>query len=307
MHQAIGRMVRSPEKPAIILNASNIAALVNKNPYTNRGDAFLAAWKSSNKTSYYAAHNRNNVKTIEDHRRDIQKASPFITANLRAPRPQFMDVMSGTSPAIFDAPGRPEFHADAFSNTDVMKEAKRVAFTRYGTEREACIIDRVRSVLPEYDFRHHEDDLVRRELGTSSNGYPIVLQGKVDGLSEDGSTILECKTRMHRLFMKLKEYEALQAKAYLALFPEAARVVLAEAHFPPGQETPDVNIIFIPREEGDDEPEWMTISKHVADALAWVISREDLQDALVKSKNRAAVVQHLVKRSLESMGPPPPE
>ena len=295
----------TPDKCPVILNASNLAALLNKNPYTNRGDAFLAAWKSSDKKSYYDAHNRNGVETIEHRRREIQKASPFITANIRAPKPQFMDVMSsGKVPAIFDTHAdRAEFHTESsFSNTEVMKEAKRLAFTRYGTEREICIIERVRDILPEYDFHHREDEIVRREIGTTTEGFPIVLQGKVDGMSADGKTILECKTRMHKLFMKLREYEALQTTAYLELFPEATQAVLTEAYFG-SNESPDINIIFIPR-GGQD---WKTVALGVGEALAWILSREHLQDALVKSKNKTILVQHLVTRALDAKGPPPPE
>lgn len=290
-------MVRQP-KTEIILNASNIAGLVNKNPYTSRADAFMAAWKSSNKASYYAAHNRNDVQTIEDHRREIQRASPFITANLRAPRPQFLDVMTSGGPFV---PDRAEIHTDGVSTSDVMKEAKRLAFTRYGNEREMCIIERVRDILPEYDFQHREDEIVRREIGTTKvGGYPIILQGKVDGLSADGKTILECKTRVHKLFMKLKEYEELQTRAYLELLPGATQVALAEAHFGSG-DIPDMNIIFVPR---DDPGEWMEIATYVAEVLGWVISEPALQDSLVKSKNRKAFLQNLITRAVSDSGPP---
>lgn len=291
------------EPKQIILNASNLAGLLNKNPYSNRGEAFLAAWKSSHKKSYYDAHDRNDVETVEHRRREIQKASSFITVNLRAPTPQFMDVMSnGKTPAIFQAE-RSEFHTDTYSNSEVMKEAKRLAFTRYGTEREMRIIERVREVLPEYDFQHREDEIVRCQIGTSSMGHPIVLQGKVDGLSADGKTVLECKTRMHKLFMKMREYEAIQARTYLELFPEAERAVLVEAYFA-SRETPDVNIMFIHRDAAFDEVRPVALG--VGEVLAWILEREDLQDALVKSKNRTSFIQNLVTRALNESGPPPP-
>lgn len=301
------RMNLSSQTP-IILNASNIAGLVNKNPYVHRADALLTAWKSTDKTSYYDAHKRNGVDTVEQKRRAIQRASPFITANIRAPKPQFMDVMSTASPTLFDTPNKAEFHSegDAFTNKEVLDEAKRLAFTRYGTEREACILERVRQILPEYDFVHGEmgeTPTVRREIGQTTSGHPIILQGKIDGISSDRKTVLECKTRMHRLFMKLREYEEVQARAYLELFPEASRVVLAEAYFG-SRELPDMNIIFIER-DCDTSGDWKTIVHHVAEVLAWIIDHPPLQDALIRSKNRGVLIQNLVTRAIDGRGPPP--
>jgi hypothetical protein len=188
------------------------------------------------------------------------------------------------------------------SNDDVQNEAKRLAFTRHGTERELCIIDRVRDVLPEYDFHHREDEIVRQPLGETSDGHQIFLQGKVDGLSADGRTVLECKARVHKLFLKLKEYEEIQTRAYLELFPNATNAILVEAYF--GKcDVPDINIIHIPRA---DDSDWKQTARGVGEALAWIVSRDYLQDAFVKSKNKTLLVQNLVTRALEHRGPPPP-
>jgi hypothetical protein len=287
----------------IILNASNVAALVNKNPYVSRGEAFLAAWRSSDKESYKDAHARNNEQTVEERRREIQRASPFISATVRAPKPQFMDVMGSQGQHMFQNPQAEDFHSQTsdISNRAVFDEAKRLAFTRYGTEREESILERVRAILPDKDFRTVPGDaLMKRQIGVSQNGKrPFILQGKVDGLSKDGSTILECKTRMHKLFLSLRDYEEIQARSYLHILPETTMVILAEAFFGSAT-TPDINIIHIPRKSANSADDWMTVLHHVAQALAWVLDDPEIQDTVIKSKNRGATIQSLILKSLRN-------
>lgn len=281
---------------SIILNASNIAGLIGKHPFLKRGEAFMAAWKSSDKKSYYDAHKRNGVLTIEQERRNIRRASPFIT-NMTTSTPSLMDVVE-KSGVHFDDASRREFSSTSSSveSSDVMREARRVAFTRYGEERERSIIDRVRDILPKYEFVHR-DAMMRRVIGRAPSGREFVLQGKVDGMSSDGKTVLECKTRMHKLFMALREYEDIQIRAYLRLIPGASNAVLAEAYFGNGRD-PDVNIIFV--EERQDEG-WLDLLRAVAHVLDRVLDDTSLQDSIVTAKNRSLVLQHLIQHACEKL------
>ena len=265
----------------IRLNASNVAALVGKNPYTKRSDAILAAWRSSDKRSYDKAHERNDTQTLEDIRREIQETTPFIVSNLTGTNTSVMDVVESGGITTLK---RQHLHVDAAD------EARRLMFTRYGEARERSIIDRVRDVLPEYDF-HHDGTMYRKTLGTTASGRDIILQGKIDGLSADSQTILEAKTRMHRLFLKLREYEHIQTRCYLDLVPTATKVLLVEAHF--AANTPDINIMTVTAHDPPLKFDLTACLLTVGEVLGKLMDDERIQDAFIQSQYREGFLKEL--------------
>lgn len=267
------------------LNASNVAALVNKNPYTKRSDAVLAAWRSSDKKSYERAHERNQTETIEDRRRAIQEATPFIVSNLTGPRASVMDVV--------DSGGLKELQKQEL-HTDAADEARRLMFTKYGEARERSIIDRVREILPEYDFQTN-GCMFRKRIGQTSSGRDIILQGKIDGMSKDGETILEAKTRMHRLFLQLREYEHIQTRCYLELIPTATKALLVEAHF--ASKTPDINVMSVARDDPALSFDFIQSLELIGEAIGCLMDDESLQDEFIRATHR----DHCLKRIMQSV------
>ena len=258
----------------IIINASNLAALIGRHPYTKRLDAFMSAWKSTDRASYYAAHRRNETLTIEEERRRIRDASKFLQD----------DPSTDTLLKSLRTPSAARTFSSMSTDVETSKiaeETRRLAYTRHGEEKEALIIQRVREVLPHHDFVRH-DTMLRSCLGHTSDGRPIVLQGKIDALSKDGRVVLECKTRVHKLFMDLRDYEALQVRAYLELQPDATKAILAEAVFNVGP-VPTINLIFVERSETANE--WRTLAVAMGEVLDRVLCDTALQDTVVRTKN----------------------
>ena len=268
------------------LNASNVAALVNKNPYTKRSDAVLAAWRSSDKTSYERAHERNDTETIEDRRRAIQEATPFIVSNLTGPRASVMDVV--------ESGGLKELKKQEL-HTDAADEARRLMFTKYGEARERSIIDRVRDILPDYDFQTH-GGMFRKRIGQTSSGRDIVLQGKIDGISQDGQTILEAKTRMHRLFLQLREYEHIQTRCYLEMVPSSTKALLVEAHF--ASQTPDINVISVTKEDPGLPFDFMKSLLIIGEAIGRLMDDESVQDEFIRSRHRDQILKRIIQTIL---------
>lgn len=274
----------------IRLNASNVAALINKNPYVKRSDAILTAWRSSDKTSYEQAHARNETQTVEDRRREIQEATPFIVSNLTGRNTSVMDVV--------DSGGIRELQRQNL-HTDAADEARRLMFTKYGEARERSIIDRVRDILPEYDFQTN-GKMYRKTIGKTRSGRDIVLQGKIDGLSRDGTTILEAKTRMHRLFLKLREYEHVQTRCYLELIPEATKALLVEAHFETS--TPNVNIIEISETDPPlDVGDFLLTLQFAGELIGHILDDTSIQDGFIQSKQKEQYIKRLAGNILDEM------
>jgi hypothetical protein len=265
----------------IRLNASNVAALINKNPYVKRSDAILAAWRSSDKHSYEKAHARNETQTIEDRRREIQEATPFIVSNLSGRNASVMDVVE--SGGVRDLE-RQSLH------TDAAQEARRLMFTKYGEARERSIIDRVRDIMPQFDFQT-DGKMYRKVIGQTRSGRDIILQGKIDGISKDKTTILEAKTRMHRLFLKLREYEHVQTRCYLELIPESSKALLVEAHFETS--TPNINIIQITKKYPMLDIDFMHSLQLAGELVGLILDNPHIQDTFILSKQKDNYVKRL--------------
>jgi len=283
-------MIETNTPRRIVLNASNVAGFVNQHPYKPRTEAFMSAWKSSDKTSYFRAHNRNGVKTIEDERREIREASKLIQDDL--PPDDLLKVVKNTG----YNPDSVHFSSSSadVSARQIAEEARRVAYTSHGDAKENAIIERVNTIL-NLEFTKDDDAFFKRTIGRTMAGTPIVLQGKIDGMSADGSTILECKARVHKLFLKPRGYELIQTQTYLDLLPGARQALLVEAIFNVGR-IPSVNLIDVEREETHT---WTPLMYAGADALDRVIRDPALQDAFVNSPRRGAFIKKLVCQSLE--------
>lgn len=272
----------------IVLNASNVAGLVGQHPFHTRQDAFMAAWKSSDKSSYFRAHNRNQIATIEDERRKVREASKFIQDAVdekpeKLLRANFNDVTA----ACFTSSA-----ADVESK-QIAQEARRIAYTSHGDAKEEAIVSRANHVLG-LQFEKN-DTTYRKAVGTTRHGTEIVFQGKIDGISHDGHVVLECKTRVHKLFLQIRPYEQIQVETYLELLPNATKAVLVEAIFNVGT-VPSINAIDIHRTNRLD---WKPIALAMADVLDRVIRDETLQDKLVTCKNKATFLRALLRESLD--------
>jgi hypothetical protein len=278
--------MQTPPRSRIVLNASNLAGLIGQHPFHTRPDAFMAAWKSTDKTSYFRAHNRNHVETIEDERRKIREASKFIQE--APPEKMLRANFANTNASCFTS-----MSADVESK-QIAEEARRIAYTSHGDAKEDSIVERVNDVLG-LDFTK-TDTMLRRVIGTTRSGTDVMLQGKIDGQSADGTVLLECKTRVHKLFMQLRDYEKIQVQAYLELVPDAAKAVLVEAIFNVGS-VPSINIIDVERDESGD---WRTLALAMADVLDRVIRDHALQDALVTSPRKGIFLRGLLRESLEA-------
>ena len=262
----------------IIVNASNLAALIGRHPYTKRLDAFMTAWKSTDKTSYLAAHKRNHTLTVEQERRRIREASKFLQDDPST------DTLLKSLRAPNNARTFSSMASDVHAST-IAEETRRLAYTRHGEEKEELIVDRVRKVLPEYDFVRHES-MLRTCIGYTPNGRPVVLQGKIDGLSAGGDVVLECKTRVHKLFMSIRDYERIQVEAYLQLRPSASKALLVEAVFNVGP-VPTINLMFVERSETANE--WLPLAVAMGEVIERVLDDPVLQDAIVSTKNETII------------------
>ena len=285
--------------PAIRLNSSALAALIGRHPYTSRSDAVLAAWKSTDRDAYHAAHRDTGIETPEDRRRRVQEAYPEITAISHSTKPSLLHTaLRGISTSMFLDDDIPPDRK--ITRKEAMDVARETAYTRHGTDRESVVLDRVNGVL-ESEFRM-DDRLWTRDIGCVASGRRVVIQGRVDAIEgDDPDRLLEIKTRARGLFMQLKEYERVQIETYL-LLTGAPRAILAEAYFPSRYASdPDLNLIRIDR---DDEriKEIVTDAIHASEVLDRVVSCPRAQRVFLTSRHRDQVVDRWITERREAPG-----
>jgi len=260
----------------IIINASNIASLLGRNTYSSLAEAYLAAWKSSDKVSYKTAHTRNCILTkdelIEETLRKIPDAkSRGLDRSI--PRPLFVNE---------DEKPRPDDTKITKKHVDI---ARYLYNTTRGIAKEDVILSKIQDILPEYGF-DKLDTLLQKQVGGA------VLQGKVDGISNAGDCILEIKTRMHKLFMKPREYELYQVALYFILLERAENAFLVEAYF--RSREPDLNFIEIRRHDVQDKiDEILTNITDISSILSKLISDAAIQDTFLCSSRPEMVIKKL--------------
>ena len=262
----------------IVINASNVANLLGKNSYSPLSEAFIAAWKSSDKSSYKLAHKRNGVLTkdelIEETLQKIPDAfdrriSPVSAKSL------FVDE---------NAPVRQVTKKH-------IETAKYLYNTSRGVDKEDILFRGVVKILPERNFKK-TDDLLSKRIGN------VVLQGRVDGISSDGTCILEIKTRMHKLFMQPREYEMYQIAMYFILMENATNAFLVEGYF--RSKRPDLNFIEIQRRDVQDKiDEILENVDRISQILSKIITDEKIQNTLLTSPKPDLVIKNLTSGLLE--------
>jgi len=226
---------------AIRFNASEIAALVGRNPYKSATEAIQDCW------------NRHARKRGID----APKAPVFIMDAYKVVNAN-KEVVGDLMDQIKDTAGSTQTSKEAFSKAAILttkinqmelKPDEKLAlnnyaqsklYTNYGTRKE----DTVHAIYKEMtgDTILTKETMLNKEVG--DGGFNV--GGKIDGQLEDG-TVIEIKNRTRRLFSEVREYEGIQIQTYMQLLDQE-KAHLVEC-YNDGTEK-HVNIIQVERDQG---------------------------------------------------------
>jgi hypothetical protein len=98
---------------------------------------------------------------------------------------------------------------------DLKKQLDSLVYTRYGSQKESEAIDIYSKT---YGVKVVDKQKCIKKLFSSSGNINWYIIGKLDGLTEDGSTIIEIKNRTKALFKMVVDYEKIQMMTYMKLF-----------------------------------------------------------------------------------------
>lgn len=209
---------------SLCLYASQLASCIGHNRFKKPNDALELVWQRVAPDSYREALLRNNIKTQEEAIRDIISSNETVRNLLVHAEDSVtvtsVDVARGyedVSQRLVDAQLSWEEHR-------LVDEAmKKTFYTSFGTRQEGIALQHIRGKIA-----CTPDDTFYRRWVTDVDGVAVSIGGKIDAISEDGSTIIEIKNRINRLFFKIPLYEHIQVLSYLFAVPDATRAVLIE-------------------------------------------------------------------------------
>ena len=272
----------------ILLYSSQIPACIGSNKYCKPAEAFEKVWQRISPHTFKNALERNSLKTDEQRldeivAKNVSIAQAVTSAEKIAER---VTVSPEISKAYVAASQTIDPTLSAADTKVVDSAIRKTMFTSFGTHNESGIFYEVRGRLK---FDIERDDSFRHVVLGDIDGVEWGIGGRLDGISTDGSTIVEIKQRINRLFGTAPPYEYVQIQCYLRMVETATQAVLVESFCPP-QGGRIMNVIPI---DADDEmwndeiqPKLQAFVRY----LIGIIGDENLQDEFMKSKRRSSLI-----------------
>lgn len=196
----------------IILKASDVAAIIGRNPYKPRSDILTEYWKKYSPQTFTG-------KTTTDRANEALDISPVARTIMNSA--VSVKARDSTEAARTFEAARVALSADtSLSETqraEVIDHVRSKVYTSHGTRSE----DRTSTkVMAETGARLVRDNSFYNLDVAEINGHTFMVRGVIDRIEEkpDGSRVLvEIKNRMNRLFKRVVDYEMIQVQVYLQM------------------------------------------------------------------------------------------
>lgn len=311
--------------PYVCIYASQVAVCIGANRHKKISEAVDCMWQRISPHSYYAALQRNGLKTDDQNVMEIMARSMEVKGLMD----QSLTLPCDSSDQVAENYGSISRGLDGVDLGEDEKRlvddtVKRNLYTTYGNLQEHAMLEHIKTRL---GIRCRPDPtFYKKPGGYARGGVPWYIGGKIDALSEDGTTVIELKNRVNRLFNKAPFYEVIQVQTYLQLL-DVQQGLLVEClktnkNKPPGEqpvqgvhsfcdpedETGDkrvmVNVIELKR---DDDLWNATVAPKLAaftDFLLALLDDTRVQDRYLQSKRRSIVVLNHMAAWERSAGPP---
>lgn len=202
---AIKRLGFKYEMKEFRINASEVAALIGKNKFKSRDEAWLDFWKRNSPETFTG-------KTLNDVAQDALNAAP------KAIRDIFYDSYGKKAANSSEAQANFTQAAEQIAaRTDISEEdkakvtqyMKSKVYTTHGTRTE----DRTALLNPNWKKDPQTHKLTIYETPEAN----FVIVGKIDRIDETEETLIEIKNRARGLFKRVAEYENIQVQVYLQM------------------------------------------------------------------------------------------
>lgn len=199
----------------ITLRASDVAAIVGRNPYRPSNEVFDELWQRHSPATFTGQTRR------ERGARALQASAPLAAFVAALAEPAAGD--SDGAQRAFELAGRAAAPGDA----DALAHVRSAIYTAHGARSEDATAD----ALAAAGARLQRDDAFHTLDVRTINKNQYVVVGRVDRIeaTPDGPRLVEIKNRVNRLFNKVVGYENVQVQVYLQML-DLPRARLVEQH-----------------------------------------------------------------------------
>lgn len=211
---------------SVCLYASQLAACVGHNRFKKPCDALELVWERVSPHSFRDALHRNHIKTVDETVRAIASANESVKHLLVQAEETAPDTSIGVARGYKVVSEKldtvsPELNREERKLVD--DAMKKTMYTKFGNKQENVALETIRAKIPCV-----EDETFYKKWVADVDGVPVYIGGKIDAITQDGSTIIEIKNRINRLFFNIPSYERVQVLAYLYTVPQASKAALVE-------------------------------------------------------------------------------
>lgn len=201
--------------PLITLQASSIAAIVDRNPYKTSNEVFEELWKKHSPETFIGLTKKQAQQAaLDSSPRSVRNAVySSISYKARNSEDAVAKVVQ-TKQLIVNNPQISEVHKEA-----IIELLQSRVFTTHGVRTEGRTALKIE--VEEKTVLIANNKLYRYDV-CQFGGKQFQITGKVDRLEQQGTEIIlvEIKNRMNGLFREVREYEHIQVQTYLQMIPE---------------------------------------------------------------------------------------
>lgn len=198
--------------PRVVLKASEVAAILGKNPYKPRQEVFDELWKKYSPETFSGKTKRDRAE--EALRASVAAQSVLTSAlSVKAENSEHVQKVFAEAKAVINSDSK----LNETQKAEVIEHLRSKVYTTHGTRSENKTSDKVAT---EQNIRLVKDNSFYNYEVCTLGETKFVVTGKIDRIEEreDGSRILvEIKNRTNRLFRRVVEYEFIQVQVYLQM------------------------------------------------------------------------------------------
>lgn len=222
-----GPPVGGEDVRSMFVNASELASVLDKNPYEPAWEAVSKVWRRHSRQTF----DESGIQLPGGWIDEMAKRHSGIDSILRrAGETAPSDLGETLATAGFFAAKRGWTPAETKKLED---RVRKESFCNHGTVGESRAVKELeeetgKAVSLDAEYRH-------KELCSLEDGTSVRIGGRVDGTRDGGKTVIEIKNRVSGLAYKLREYESFQLRAYLWIWGAPRGVLVERLEFADGK------------------------------------------------------------------------
>jgi hypothetical protein len=281
-------------KPFFI-NVSQVASFIGRNKFVPLDEAWSLMWRKVSERSYAAALQRCGFKTDEQVFADVLQKEERVRRKVDETMSNTHTTSSGVQKSLKRALDPDDLPKLSERETRVVRsQLRKNLFTKYGQDNESVTFEELRQTFGVV-AKKASDTYYKKSLGVIEE-YECFLGGKIDGLADEGHTLVEIKNRVHRLFKCVKDYERVQVVCYLSLLPVISKALLVEVLRQNNTSPPEMNMIEIVRNEEDIHEIDRALKRNLR-VLFRFIKNPEQQDAFFVAEDRALFLSRVIEQN----------